>query len=151
MRCRSRDRRGHRPPNALDIRMTYSSTLDDNLEPLAQCPVVADKYNIKEAKARLYSTLARTNVAQSLQMYRLPIRVPRPCGFRLPASPLGPPPRNPRAPQRFRVHPRHRHHTKYLEAVVEVVDRTPLKSRSLSWHAGGFPGLFRSLGKGVRV
>ena len=130
------------PPKALEVilRMIYPFTppsLNCNLDILVQCLIIADKYEIKGATARLRATLARTNVTQSLRVYAIASRF----GFAdivdsstsdLLSLPLT---KIPELPDDFefipatRYHKLVRHHENYLEVVVEVINQTPLKSK----------------------
>ena len=131
------------PPDALDIilRMIYPLTPpspDGGLGTLVECLVIADKYDIKGAKTRLHHVLARHNATQPLRVYAIASRF----GFAsladsasnhiLTAVHL---PGIPELPADFEFvpatvyHKLVRHHASYLEAVVEIVKQTPLKSK----------------------
>ena len=131
------------PPHALDIvlRLIYPFTppsFDGNLDTLVECLIVADKYNIRAAKARLHQALGRSNVADSLRVYAIASRF----GF---ASIVEPASRLilsnfhltgiPELPDDFKFvpattyHKLVRHHANHLEAVVEIINQTPLRSK----------------------
>lgn len=131
------------PPYAMDfiLRMIYPFTppsFDVNLDTLVECLIIADKYNIRGAKAQLYHALARHSVAQPLRVYAIASRF----GFGnivdsathqvLSAVHL---PGVPDLPEDFKFvpattyHKLVRHHASYLETVVEVIKNTPLKSK----------------------
>jgi len=131
------------PPHALDIilRLIYPFTppsFDGNLDTLVECLIVADKYDIKAAKARLRQALGRSDVADSLRVYAIASRF----GFasivestsRLILSDVHLPGIS-ELPDDFKFipatayHKLVRHHTIYLEAVVEIIEQTPLKSK----------------------
>lgn len=131
------------PPHALDIilQMIYPFTppsFDGNLDTLVECLIIADKYDLRGPKARLYQTLAQPNITQSLRVYAIASRF----GFAnivasaarrvLSAVHL---PGVPELPDDFKFvpatvyHKLIRHHASYLEAVVEVIKQTPLESK----------------------
>ena len=131
------------PPNALDIilRMIYPSTppsFDGNLDTLVECLIIADKYDVRGPKARLYHILTQLNVTQPLRVYAIASRF----GF---ANIVNSASRRvtsavhlpgiPELPDDFNFvpatvyHKLIRNHASYLEAVVEVIDQTSLKSK----------------------
>ena len=131
------------PPQALDIilRLIYPFTppsFDGNLDTLTECLIVADKYNIKAAKARLHQALGRSDVADSLRVYAIASRfgfasiVEAASSHILSDVHL---PGIPELPDDFKFvpatayHSLVRYHASYLEAVVEVIKQTPLKSK----------------------
>jgi hypothetical protein len=141
------------PSNSLGIvlRMIYSLTspsLDGNLDTLAQCPVVADKYGMKRQEHDCTAHSHEPMLPSPFKCIAFRFGFPNLVDSTFPHLPLVYLPGISELPNDFEFTPAttyHRHHTNYLEAVVEVVDRTPLKSRSLSWHADGCSGLFRNL------
>ena len=131
------------PPDALDIilRLIYPfapPSFDGSLNTLVECLIVADKYNIKAAKARLNQELGRSYVADSLRVYAIAYRF----GFakivdstsRIILSDIHLP-GIPELPDDFNFvpattyHKLVRHHASYLEEVVEVIKQTPLRSK----------------------
>ena len=129
-------------PHALDIilRLIYPvapPSFDGNLDTMVECLTVADKYNIKGAKARLRQALGRSDVADSLRVYAIASRF----GFasiveaasRAILSDVHLPGIS-ELPDDFEFvpatayHTLVRHHASYLKAVVEVIKQTPLKS-----------------------
>ena len=135
---------------ALDIvlRLIYPfvpPSFDGDLDILVECLVIADKYDIKGAKSRLYSALARTNVTQSLQVYAIAARF----GFAklvdsaslhiLSSVHLA---RISELPDDFdfvsatAYHKLVRQRANYLDAVVEVIKKTPLQSRCCNCPGG---------------
>jgi len=131
------------PPRALDIilRSIYPFTppsFDGNLDTLVECLIIADKYDIGAAKARLHQALGRSDVADSLRVYAIASRFGFPSivesAARLILSDVYLP-GIPELPDDFKFVPAtayHKlitHHASYLEAVVEAIKQTPLKSK----------------------
>ena len=138
------------PTNALDIilRMIYPfppPSFDGSLDTLVECLVIADKYDIKGAKLRLCGVLAQTDATQSLRVYAIATRF----GFANLAD----------STSRYIISSVHltgisklpddfnfvpatayhkliRHRANYLEAVVEVIEETPLRQTYCNCLAG---------------
>ena len=131
------------PPHALDItlRLIYPFTppsLDGNLDILVECLIVADKYDIKAAKARLHQALGRSDVADSLRVYAIASRFGFPSIVEAASRRILSDVHLPgilELPDDFKFvpaasyHTLVRHHASYLEVVVEVIKQSPLKSK----------------------
>jgi len=112
------------PPHALDmtLRSIYPFTppsFDGNLDILVECLIIADKYNIKAVYA-IASRFGFPNIMESAsRLILLDVHLP---GI-------------PELPDDFKFVPATAYHTlvrnhgSYLEAVVEVIKQTPLKSK----------------------
>ena len=138
------------PPRALDavLRMIYPFTppsFGGNLDMIVECLTIADKYEIKGAMSQLRSALSGVNASQVLQVYAIASRF----GFTglvkstsqsiiSSVNLMG----VPQLPSDFEFipattyHKLVRRHVNHLEAVVEVVNRTPLKSSCHSCPGG---------------
>ena len=138
------------PPRALDavLRMIYPFTppsFNGNLDMIVECLTVADKYEIKGAMSQLRSALWRVDASQVLQVYAIASRfgftglVESTSQFIISSVNLM---GVPQLPNDFEFipattyHKLVRQHVNHLEAVVEVVNRTPLKSRCHSCPGG---------------
>ena len=131
------------PPHALDLilRMIYPFTppsIDGNLDTLIECLAIADKYEIKGAKARLYHELARPSITEPLRVYAIASRF----GFTNIADSASRDnlstvhlPGIPELPDDFdyvpatEYHKVVRLHSNYRKAVAEIIKQTPLKSK----------------------
>ena len=131
------------PPHALDLilRMIYPfapPSFDGNLDTLVKCLVIADKYEIKGAKARLYNVLAQSAVIEPLRVYAIASRF----GFTRIADSASRHtlttvhlPGITELPDDFDYVPSNeyhklvRYHASYLEEVAGVIKQTSLKSK----------------------
>ena len=131
------------PPEALDIvlRLIYPAVPPSSggcLDTLVECLVIADKYEIEGAKARLRRALAQHNAAQPLRVYAIASRF----GFANLADSASNHilsvvhlPGIPDIPDDFKFvpatvyHKLVRHQASYIEAVVKIVNQTSLQSR----------------------
>ena len=140
---------------ALDtvLRMIYPSfippSLDGDFDTLVECLVIADKYDMRRVKLQLHNTLARADSTRSLQVYAIAAR------FGFPKL-MDSASRHilssvhlvgiSKLPDDFdfvsatAYHKLVRQRANYLEAVVEIIKRTPLKS----W-CSDCPGMKRSM------
>lgn len=138
------------PPRALDaiLRMIYPFTppsFNGNLDMIVECLTIADKYEIKGAMPQLRSALSGVNASQVLQVYAIASRF----GFTglvkstsqhilSSVNLMG----IPQLPNDFEFiaattyHKLVRQHANRLEVMVEVVNRTPLKSSCYSCPGG---------------
>lgn len=130
------------PPNALNLilRMIYPfapPSFDDNLDTLVECLVIADKYDIKGARARICDVLARSAATQPLRVYAIAFRF----GFAKIADSISNHilsavhlPGIPELPDDFEFvsatayHKLVRYRANHLEVVVGVIMQTRLKS-----------------------
>jgi len=130
------------PADALDtiLRMIYPfapPSFDGSLDTLVECLIIADKYGIQGAKSRLYGVLARASPAQSLRVYAIASQF----GFTnlvnsasrhilssVHLTGISELPDDFDSVPATAYHKLVRHRANYLEAVVEIIQQTPVKS-----------------------
>jgi len=147
-------------PDALDtvLRLIYPFTPPPSvrdLDALVDCLVIADKYEIKAARLRLGGFLAQTDASQSLRVYAIASRF----GFNGIAQSISQHalsavhlPGILQLPDDFKYvsaaayHRLVRQRAIYLEAVVELIKKTPLKSKCCNCPGGKYfsEDVFRS-------
>ena len=142
------------PADALDIvlRMIYPfnpPSLDGSFNTLVECLAIADKYRIKGAKSRLYTMLTRMNATQPLRVYATASRfgfanlVDYTSSHILSSVHLA---GIPELPDDFNFvsatayHKLVKQRVNYLEAVVEVIEKTPLQSKCSNCPGGKYFG-----------
>jgi len=142
------------PAEALDIvlRMIYpfnTPSLNGDFNTLVECLAITDKYEIKGAKSRLYSLLARMNATHPLRVYAIASRfgfanlVDSTFGHIISSIDLA---GIPELPEDFNFvsatayHKLVRQRTSYLEAIVDVIRKTPLRSKCCHCPGGKYSG-----------
>jgi len=142
------------PAEALEIvlRMIYpfnTPSLNGGFNTLVECLVITDKYEIKGAKSRLYSLLTRMNATQPLRVYATATRF----GFaNLADSTFGhiissihlagilELPEDFNFVSATSYHKLVRQRASYLEAVVDVIRKTPFRSKCCNCPGGKYFG-----------
>lgn len=133
------------PADALDIilKIIYpfaSPSLDGRLDTLVECLVIADKYAIEGAISHLRDTLSRADPSECLQVYAIASRFGFAdiveSTFRRIVSSVNITETTP-LPEDFKFVPSAhqelvKHRTKYLEVVVNAIERTPLQYSCIS-------------------
>lgn len=130
------------PPQALDIvlRMIYPfepPPLNDNLDLLVECLAIADNYEMNGVRSQLHGILSRVSASHALRVYAIASRfeftnLAESASYHILSSVnlTG----IPQLPDDFALvpatayHKLVRQHMNYLEAVVNVINSTPLKT-----------------------
>jgi len=142
------------PADALDIvlRMIYPfdpPSLNGSFNTLVECLVIADKYEIKGARSRLYGALTRMGATQPLRAYATASRFGFADLMDSTSSQIASSVHLagiPELPDDFKFvsatayHKLVRHRASHLKAVAEVIMQTPLRSKCCNCPGGKYFG-----------